>query len=376
LNTISKIGAWGNVLFKGLIGGLLTGIYTSVNGILRSINGTGNLFDGLFDSFNGKKGKGKSVRRGVAKGKIGITKGIKLNQVGDVFKRGGLRTKQTVYNYNGKQYIDTGNGLKNINGGRTLNTNTANNILQHGTKVKGSWTNLAKSVGKGLKTGGIMGSAMAAISIGTDIATGEFQKDMGRSIGKAAGPLVGSIIGGVFGPIGSLVGGFLGDAITSGIQKEQDRRRGELRDKIASEYAAANNMVVANLFKGENALQGNYSKKQLKKLNAALEDGRLTESDNLSNGILRKARNNGDLIRMRESGIQISTEFANGGIIRGISHAQGGIPFQVYQTMFAVPAMHHRLGFERRPHDLNITVEVCNILILHLFRFVCPQFSP
>lgn len=312
LDTVSKIFAW-----KGFLGGIqgtLIGMWTTVHGIYRSINGVGNLFS--------------TTPRNIAGTANGVTRGIKLNQVGGVFKKGGLRSTETVYNYNGHNYTLNSNGKFVNSAGRELSETYSNRITRHGTQVsqKGTWTNLAKSAGKGMKMGAGIGAFAAASSIGIDIATGEFQKDMGRSIGKATGPLVGSIIGGVFGPIGSLVGGFLGDAITSGIQKEQDRRRGELRDKIASEYAAANNMVVANLFKGENALQGNYSKKQLKKLNAALEDGRLTESDNLSNGILRKARNNGDLIRMRESGIQISTEFANGGIIRGISHAQGGMP--------------------------------------------------
>ena len=310
LDTVSKIFAW-----KGFLGGIqgtLIGMWTTVHGIYRSINGVSNLFS--------------TTPRNIAGTANGVTRGIKLNQVGGLFKKGGLR-ETLGYTYNGETYkINKKGKLYNATNGQLVSNNTANNVLQNGTRIKGGWTNLAKSAGKGMKMGAGIGAFAAASSIGIDIATGEFQKDMGRSIGKATGPLVGSIIGGIFGPIGSLVGGFLGDAITSGIQKEQDRRRGELRDKIASEYAAANNMVVTNLFKGENALQGNYSKKQLEKLNEALKDGRITESDNLSNGILRKARNNGDLIRMRESGIQITTEFANGGIIRGISHAQGGMP--------------------------------------------------
>lgn len=307
LDTVSKIFAW-----KGFLGGIqgtLIGMWTTVHGIYRSINGVGNLFS--------------STPRNIAGTANGVTRGIKLNQVGGLFKKGGLR-ETLGYTYNGKTYIDTGNGLRNINGVRTLSTNTANNILQNGTRVKGGWTNLAKSVGKGVKTGVGMGVFAAASSIGIDIATGEFQKDMGRSIGKATGPLVGSIIGGVFGPIGSLVGGFLGDAITSGIQKEQDRRRGELRDKIADEYASVNNSIMANLFSGENALQGNYNKKQLEKLNEALKDGTLSDNE-LNSPILRKARNNGDLHRIREAGINVTATFAKGGIIKGNSHAEGGV---------------------------------------------------
>ena len=318
LDTVSKIFAW-----KGFLGGIqgtLIGMWTTVHGIYRSINGVGNLFS--------------STPRNIAGATNGVTRGIKLNQVGDVFKKGGLRHTETIIKgKNGQTYKQLQDGKWqrwNIKNNQWVNTSGGNLPKAAGNytqiQQKDGWTNLAKSVGKGVKKGAGIGAFAAASSIGIDIATGEFQKDMGRSIGKATGPLVGSIIGGVFGPIGSLVGGFLGDVITSEIQKEQDRKRGELRDKIASEYAAANNMAIASLFKGENALQGNYSKKQLEKLNEALKDGRLTESDNISNGILRKARNNGDLVRMRESGIQITTEFAKGGIIRGLSHEQGGMP--------------------------------------------------
>lgn len=321
LDTVSKIFAW-----KGFLGGIqgtLIGIYTSVNGILRSINGTGNLFDGLFDSFNGKKGKGKSVRRGVAKGKAGITRGIKLNQFSDIFKKGGLRTNSSVYNYNGHNYTLNSAGKLLNEKGVEMSSSYASRVMNNGTK--GGWTNLAKSAGKGLKVGAGIGALTAAVSIGTDVATGEFQKDMGRSIGKAAGPLVGSIIGGIFGPIGSLVGGFLGDAITSGIQKEQDRVRKKIRNDISLELNGVLNGTLANLFSGDNALEGNYSKRQLNKLKDALSDGTLSENE-VGGGILRKARNNGDLIKMQNAGIKIGVAFAKGGLIEGKSHAEGGIP--------------------------------------------------
>ena len=81
------------------------------------------------------------------------------------------------------------------------------------------------------------------------------------------------------------------------------------RSKISSEYAAKAKMSIAYLFSGENALQGNYSKRQLKKLNEALADGKLTESDDVGEIILMKARNNGDLIRMSDAGINVFVEF-------------------------------------------------------------------
>ena len=310
LDTVSKIFAW-----KGFLGGIqgtLIGMWTTVHGIYRSINGVGNLFS--------------STPRNIAGTANGVTRGIKLNQVGGLFKKGGLRSTETVYNYNGHNYTLNSNGKFVNSVGREMKDSYNNRIIRHGTQVsqKGAWTNLAKSLGKGMKMGAGIGAFAAASSIGIDIATGEFKKDMGRSIGKATGPLVGSIIGGIFGPIGSMVGGYLGHVVTKEIQKEQDKRRGELRDKIAAGYAAVGNTIMADLFSGENALQGNYNKKQLEKLNEALQDGTLTDNE-LNSRILRKARNNGDLYRIREAGINVTATFAKGGIIKGNSHAEGGV---------------------------------------------------
>lgn len=309
LDIVAKIGAFKNIL--GGVTGILGGVWTTASGVLRMGKGVGNLFNGTPKNISGATNK--------------VTRGIKLNQVGGLFKKGGL--KETLgYSYNGETYkINKIGRLYNTTNGQLVSNNTANNILQNGTRVKGGWTNLAKSVGKGMKTGVGIGALGSAISIGINVATGEFQKDMGRSIGKATGPLVGSIVGGIFGPIGSMVGGYVGSVITEGIHNAQDKNRGKLRDKIAEEFSLAGDMILSGLFSGENALQGNYSKKQLNKLKDALKDNVLSE-DEVNNPILRKARNNGDLIRLRNAGIEVRTELSNGGMIRGISHAQGGMP--------------------------------------------------
>ena len=64
-----------------------------------------------------------------------------------------------------------------------------------------------------------MGLLGGAISLGTDIVTGEFQENMGSSIAHAAAVTAGSIVGGVFGPVGAMVGGALADLAVSGVEK-------------------------------------------------------------------------------------------------------------------------------------------------------------
>lgn len=315
LDIVAKIGAFKNIL--GGVTGILGGVWTTARGVLRMGKGIGNLFDETPENISGATNK--------------VTRGIKLNQVGGLFKKGGLRYNETIFKGENGQKYKQQNGKWQIlqQNGKWKNTShgnlpkSAGNLTQ--IQKKGGLTNLAKSVGKGMKTGVGIGALGSAISIGIDVATGEFQKDMGRSIGKATGSLVGSIVGGIFGPIGSMVGGYVGSVITEGIHNAQDRNRGKLRDKIAEEFSLAGDMILSGLFSGENALQGNYSKKQLNKLKHALEDKVLSE-DEVNNPILRKARNNGDLIRLRNAGIEVKTELANGGMIRGISHSQGGMP--------------------------------------------------
>ena len=316
LNTVSKIFAWGKTFSGAKL--LLGGIWHTTNGILHTINGTGNIF----------RGGGNGGLRTPSSSGTGVTNGISLSQTKNLFN-GGLRETSTETLYRGKngnvyRMLDNGR-LQNVNSRSVLSGRANTNVLNSATQFHPKkWSNLAKSAWKGVKTGTAMGVGMAAISIGTDIATGEFKKDMGRSIGKAAGPMVGSIVGGIFGPVGSLVGGFLGDAMTKAIQGQQDRVRKKIRDEIANKNIDTN-PVLASIFEGVNAIEANLSKRQLRSLERALADGTLHE-DELSNGALRKLRNNGDLSRIRKAGVTVRAQFAGGGILTGKSHSQGGMP--------------------------------------------------
>lgn len=314
LDIIAKIGAWGNIIGGAL--GILGGVWATAAGVLRMGKGIGNIFNG-----------GKPTSTGSGGGPTpGSNKPLKPGILGNGFTKadfkGGLR--ENIITHNGKTYRDLGGGrLQNVNGGKAFGGRAAQSIINNGVRSKG-WTNLAKAAGKGMKVGGAMALVGSAISIGSDIATGEFKKDVGGSIGRAVGPAIGSIVGGIFGPVGAMVGGFLGNVITSGIQKAQKKNRDKIRNRIADELSSTM-PSVAKLFNGNDPLQGNYNKRQLSRLKDALADGKISEGE-LSNSILRKARANGDLVRMRNQGINVEIPLAKGGKLEGNSHAEGGMP--------------------------------------------------
>lgn len=337
LNAVSKIGAWGNII-QSFIGGLLGGIWTTVRGIARSIVGTGTLFD--FD-FRRKGGKGK--------GKVGnffkkLGKKITSPRAGKVIqaKKSGINWVSngdgTFYNQaNPKSHL-SGRGAENlINGnrgkfGKAIGSKISNGVKGIGNAIKGGGKGIVNSVGKlagGAGSGALSalggGVAGAAISLGTDIVTGEIKKDLGGSVGRAAGVGIGATLGAVFlGPVGAMIGGFLGSVVTSGIQKAQKESRDELRNEIAVNLEKSGYGNLSGFFSGENALQGNYNNRRLKALAEALKDGTLDANDGLGRRFKKELKNNGDIDRLRASGIDV--RFAKGGVLNGNPHSNGGMP--------------------------------------------------
>lgn len=290
LDTVAKIGAWGNII-KGALG-VIGGIWMTVNGILRSMNGVGNLMRG------GGNGTDIDVgRRGVGRNRGFIGRGKQLFRVGKSHGFKGItRMGKTAVRGIGRN-ITSGFGRTAVNG--------AGKVLAGGA---------------GAAVGGVAG---AAISLGTDIITGDFKKDTGASIGRAVGTGVGAAIGGIFGPVGAMIGGFIGGAVTGAVQDAQKKNREKIRGEIASKLEESS-PDVAKLFVGDNALQGNYNKRQLEELEKALADNVINEGE-LSKSTLRKARANGDMTRMEEHGVRV-VAMAGGGYLNGKRHREGGMP--------------------------------------------------
>ena len=300
LDVTAKIGAWINII--GGTAGIFGGVWTTAAGVLRMGKGLGNLGRGLGRSSTTSVSGGKPI----------------LNTKSGIF-RGGREVIHT-----GK----TGGQYRALGGDKYQNIQTgtiSGSVKPIASTTRFTGAALGQSALKGLKVGGAGALIGAGLSLGTDIATGEFKRDTGASVGRAAGAAVGSIIGGLFGPWGAMIGGVLGSAVTTSIQNAQKENRDKLRKEISAKLSESM-PAVAQLFDGENALVGNYNKRQLNAIAKALEDGKIDENDDLNYWTLRKLRANNDLVKMQEQGVNVMIPMAKGGYLDGKRHSEGGMP--------------------------------------------------
>lgn len=306
LNTISKIGAWINIISGGLHIG--HGIFAVNSGILRLVYGIRNM--SMLGGGGGRFGRlGKAAKAGRA-----ARYGTGLRGMRNSFKatKGNIITSSS-----GTQYRSLGNGkLLNMTTNTPVTGAVANNIVKGGSLTK---------LGTAAKLTRFGGAAAAgAISLGVDALTGDLKKDTGASIGRAVGATAGAVIGSFFGPVGTMVGGMIGSAITGAVQDAQKKKRAEVRSKIAKEISQSM-PGLSSLFEGDNALVGNYNKRQLEQLKNALSDNILEEGE-LSGATLRKAQANNDIVKMRDAGVDVRVEYAKGGYLNGPKHSEGGMP--------------------------------------------------
>lgn len=301
LNTVSKIGAWINIISGGLNIG--HGIFAINSGILRVVMGIRNM-SGLGGSFGGRGGRVSKAGR-YGRGLRGLRNSFKAT-------KGNIITSTS-----GTQY-------KSLGGGKLLNMGTGRPVPAGSTARIINSAKLTK-LGTAAKLTRFGGAAAAgALSLGFDALTGDLKKDTGASIGRAVGSTAGAVIGSFFGPLGTMVGGMIGVAITGAVQDAQKKKRAELRSKIANEISQYM-PGLSGLFEGDNALVGNYNKRQLEQIKNALSDNILEEGE-LSGATLRKARANNDIVKMRDAGVDVRVEYAKGGYLNGLKHSEGGMP--------------------------------------------------
>lgn len=301
LNTVSKIGAWINIISGGLNIG--HGIFAVNSGILRVVMGMRNMA-GIGDLFGGRGGKAAKAGR-YGRGLRGLRNSFKAT-------KGNILTSTS-----GTQYKSLGGGkLMNMTTGKPVTGAVANNVVKSGSLTK------LGTAAKFTRFGGA--AAAGAISLGVDALTGDLKKDTGASIGRAVGATAGAVIGSFFGPVGTMVGGMIGSAITGAVQDAQKKKRAEVRSKIAKEISQST-PGLSSLFEGDNALVGNYNKRQLEQLKNALSDNILEEGE-LSSATLRKAQANNDIVKMRDAGVDVRVEYAKGGYLNGPKHSEGGMP--------------------------------------------------
>lgn len=211
-------------------------------------------------------------------------------------------------------------------------TSSATGATGTGGKFKNWWKN---SGAQGVKGGAAIGALSAGITIASDVMSGDFEKDHGSTFIEAGAQLAGGVLGGavgsLLGPTGTMVGAYIGtelgrvagETINGSIKEGADKARKEISDEMARKSGK-----LKDLFVGENALKGNYSRSQLLEIRDAIQDGVLTKSE-VGWMDFGEIKSNGDIDTLRNAGITV--EMASGGIINGgklygKSHSEGGMP--------------------------------------------------
>ena len=235
------------------------------------------------------------------------------------------------------------------NAGKSLTKagyNTLGNIFTKGGQgIQKVGIGLAKNGGKILKVGGgIASGAISGVLTGIDefgkggkdygkSAKGKSQnwKKYGRTAGSAVGAVAGTIIGGLAGPLGAAVGGYIGSELgkwAGGGFANQKRRA-----KKAEEFGIGG------------MLTGDYSVSELRKISKGkvVAGSKLEQKLKANNDLdtakdikqIKEQQANIDKQIVTANSIEITTNdniatgkssMANGGMLNGPSHAQGGMP--------------------------------------------------
>ena len=235
------------------------------------------------------------------------------------------------------------------NAGKSLTKagyNTLGNIFTKGGQgIQKVGIGLAKNGGKILKVGGgIASGAISGVLTGIDefgkggkdygkSAKGKSQnwKKYGRTAGSAVGAVAGTIIGGLAGPLGAAVGGYIGSELgkwAGGGFANQKRRA-----KKAEEFGIGG------------MLTGDYSVSELRKISKGkvVAGSKLEQKLKANNDLdtakdikqIREQQANIDKQVVSAKSVEITTNdniatgksnMANGGMLNGPSHAQGGMP--------------------------------------------------
>ena len=194
-------------------------------------------------------------------------------------------------------------------------------------KITAENAKIASKISKGVKIGG---SAIAGVSAGisswqgykadgTDVMNRG--KALGGTIGSAVGATAGAALGAFAGPIGMMIGGAIGEfagkaigeAVGSGNQVRRNNKRVEFAEGLGGQKG---NALMT--------LKGDFSTSELRKIKDGLSDGKLREHE-LDAKLVEKIKRSGNE--------QVLTRtYARGGLLKGRSHAEGGIAGPWYPT--------------------------------------------
>ena len=245
---------------------------------------------GAVSSISGGLGTALGRGRGAARGMRGgaATGG---GAGGGLASGGGLPANTTKLANGTYQHINPKTGRSTILSADEMAARQArmNKISASQAKAAAKTTSKAASfagkAGKVLKAGGAgaaLGGAFAAMGYLADGSFKGSRADKNKAIGGTIGATIGGfasaipVVGPIAGIVGAEVGKFLGEKVGGWVTKVQDKRRSEARGTYSEELKKSGRKDEAEALAN---LSGDYSKRQLKKIKKALEDGEITEDE-------------------------------------------------------------------------------------------------
>ncbi len=282
--------------------------------------------------------------------------------------RGG--SKPASYIQNGLRYTQKSNGsvlVQDIKNNNKIVTNLAKDNLRTSQKLLLS---ASKISGKAVLSGGVAAGAVSGLihAVSGDFKGGPTVENrtrkneaIGGTIGSTIGGAVGAALTPFLGPLPgvllSIGGEFLGNRIGKKVSESQTRQRNETKTKIIENFNRGG-QTGRSTAKAFASLQGDYSRKQLRILEKAMADGKIDASDKISDKLLKKLNEAGDItafkgleetfakskfgekmnVANQTNTVQNATfniknpsdseviKRATGGLITGPSHSEGGVP--------------------------------------------------
>ncbi len=373
---VSRGGVAGGGGIAGAGGGVSAGVGTGAAGGINASSGVATTFsrggqqwmnvDGTFvntatESSVGSRGALRTQRALTRNGISMDAKGNLLNSKGNIISKA-----------NADGFADAGKALRKVRGAR----------MAGGAAMGGLFT--------------LAGYAIDGTFKGS-------RADVNRGVYGTVGATAGGALGGLLGPIGTIIGTeigkWAGEKLGGAITKAQDKNRAKAREDAIKEYGegSARADAVKNL-------KGDYTAGEIDKIKEALKDKKIDESV-LSFRIFKKMAKSGDTeileafgsesakrrleekiadrkekmqkgeFSMETGQFQITNaevsygsagtglpKMAEGGIVIGPSHAEGGVPVELEGGETVVPKSGKLEGFAGSPTD-NIRIEPINLNI-------------
>lgn len=365
LNIAEKIGQSNFLLHSILIAQLAMSAFTGfkdVNAARRGVR------DAWRKEPIGGTGGGRFTGGGAASS-LGQTQGVPKFLENRILAKNGIHIDSA-----GRPVVQTTNG--NIRqssqgwfsevGKKGRISNSSGGVQEATKKLANATKSLSRSA-KLLKAGGgaVAAGAISGLihGISGDFKSGPTVEDRTRK-NKAIGGTIGATIGGalgflgpVAGVLGSMVGEAVGGAIGGAISKAQTEKRNKTKIEIVERFNKGG-QVGRTTAKAFASLQGDYSKRQLRMLEKAMADGKIDASDKISDKLLKKLNEAGDItafkgleetfakskfgekmnVANQTNTVQNATfniknpsdseviKRATGGLITGPSHSEGGLP--------------------------------------------------